>query len=196
MIKIFRKALMTGLMLATAGAGFAQEAKTADELKAERVELKTELKSKDVLKREEKIAKLAESAPKATNAQSVDGLAQTSVGVLGTVVSNNNFLSNFKREITDNENGEIDVTVHKAKLEDYTKLAGNLLATSKLITDGTAQLKDAQDDVKKLSKLEALSATKSLKFSTEGLKLSGEEVALQLKLVNNLIATIKSSENL
>jgi hypothetical protein len=196
MIKIFRKALMMGLALATAGAGFAQEAKTADELKAERVELRMELKSKDVLKREEKIVKLVESAPKATNAQSVDGLALTSTGVLGTVVSNNNFLSNFKREITDNENGEIDVTVHKAKLGDYTKLAENLLLTSKLITEGTAQIKDVQNDVKSLPKLEALSATKSVKYSTEGLKLSGEEVALQLKLVNNLIATIKSSENL
>jgi hypothetical protein len=185
-----------GLMLAAASMSFAQEAKTADELKAEREQLKTELKSKDVIKREDKIAKLAATPPKQSSVQSVDGLAITSTGVLATVVSTNEFLSTFKREVTDNENGEIDITTHKAKLNDYVELASKLAGTSLLIVEGTEKIKGVQDEVKSLSPTQAMPATKSVKYSTEALQLSGEELSLQIKLVSNLIATIKSSDNL
>jgi CRISPR/Cas system-associated exonuclease Cas4 (RecB family) len=211
MTKIFRKALMMGLMLATASVGFAQEAKTADELKAESEKLKTELKSKETVEREklqtelnsketverwEKIVKLLEKTLKETGVQSVDGLAKTAVGALIAVKSGNDVLSEYKREVADKGNGEIDITTHKAKLDDYVQLATNLTATSALIAAGTEQLKSAQDDAKKLSPLKAKPALQSVSFSTDALKLSAEEVALQVKLVNNLIATIKSAENL
>jgi hypothetical protein len=186
-----------GLMLAmTNNMSFAQATKTADEKKAERKQLQTELKSKDVTKREDKIQKLAADPPKQVDVPSVDGLTKTSVGVLGTVVSANDFLSEFKREVVDKGDGEIDITTHKAKLDDYVKLAETLVATNKIIVGGTEQIKSVQADIKGLSVKQALPATKSVKFSTEALKLSGEELALQLKLVNNLISTIKSAENL
>ena len=105
-----------GVLLATASSGFAQEAKTADKLKAEREQLQTELKSKDTQKRKEKLAKLVEKTPKEAGLQSVDGLAKTAAGVLIAVKSGNDVLAQYKREVTDNGNGEIDVTTHKAKL--------------------------------------------------------------------------------
>jgi len=194
--KSFLKVALMGVMLATTSIVFAQEAKTADELKAEREQLQTELKSKDTQKREEKLAKLAEKTPNETSLQSVDGLAKTAAGVLVAVKSGNDVLAQYKREVTDNGNGEIDVTAHKAKLNDYVQLATSLAATSALIATGTEQLKSAQDDAKSLSPLKAKPALSSVNFSSDALKLSAEEIALQTKLVNNLIATIKSSDNL
>jgi hypothetical protein len=196
MKNILKMTLIMGLMFAMTNMSFAQETKTADELKAERQQLQTELKSKDVTKREDRLQKLYADPAKQTGVQSVDGLAKTSVGILQTVISTNDFLSEFKREVTDNGEGEIDVTVHKAKLEDYVKLAEKLIATNKLVVEGTEEVKNVQADVKSLKPLEATKATKSVKVSTETLQLSGEEIALQMKLVNNLIATIKSADNL
>jgi hypothetical protein len=73
-------------------------------------------------------------------------------------------------------------------------LAKSLAVTSALIVTGTEQLKGAQSDAKKLSPLQAKPVLKSVNYSS--MKLSGEEIAFQLKIINNLIATIKSSENL
>ena len=56
MINYFRTPIIMGLMLAMTSAGFAQ---TADELKAEREQLKTELKSKDAQKIEKTFNKIA-----------------------------------------------------------------------------------------------------------------------------------------
>jgi formate dehydrogenase maturation protein FdhE len=196
MLKYFRMTLIMGLMLAMTGIGFAQEAKTADELKAEREQLTKELKSKDASKREEKLGKLAQKAPEATSLQSVDGLAHTAKGVLMTVVSINEVLSKYKRDLKDNGNGEVDIVKYKANRDDYRNLADTLLEASARIVVGTAQLKNAQDDVKTLPPLKAKPVLNSVKYSSEALKLSGEEIAFQLKIINNLIATIKSSENL
>lgn len=56
--KSFFQIALIGTLLATASVGFAQEAKTAEELKAERQQLKTELKSKDAVKVEKKFNEL------------------------------------------------------------------------------------------------------------------------------------------
>ena len=84
----------------------------------------------------------------------------------------------------------------KRNFDDYVKLVADLAATGKLIAKGTEQLKSAQSDAKSLSPLKAKPALSSVTFSSDALKLSAEEIALQTKLVNNLIATIKSSDNL
>ena len=188
------KYIITSLLIGFATLSSVQ-AQTAEELKAEREQLQTELKSQEAISREEKLAKLSEKAPKETGMQSIDGLAKVSTGVLGTVKSNNDVLEQYKREVIDNGNGEIDVTTYKANLSDYVRLTTNLATTSAEIAKGMEQLKSVQADVKSLSPLKAKPALSSVKYSTEALKLSGEEIALQTKLVNNLIATIKSSEN-
>ncbi len=172
------------------------QAQTAAELKAEREQLQTELKSKEAISREEKLAKLIEKTPKETGVQSVDGLAQNSTGILATVKSANDVLAKYKKEVTDNGDGEIDITPYEANLEDYQELAISLLGANTLIKTGTEQLKNAQVDAKSLPILKSKQALSSIGYSTEALKLSGEEILLQTKLVNNLISTIKASKNL
>jgi hypothetical protein len=186
--------IVVSMILGSQQVCFAQE-KTKEELKAEREALKTELTSKETLSREKKLAKLQEKEPTMTTIQSIDGLANNSTGILIAVKGANDLLAKYKTEVSDNGNGEIDVTIHKAKLADYTKLAGELLVTSKLIADGTQQLKNAKDDAKRLSPLQARPALASVDYSSDVLQLSAEEIALQTKLVNNLIATIKASKN-
>jgi hypothetical protein len=195
MLKRISTIIIMSMMLVSSLFSYGQE-KTAAELKAEREQLHSELKSKEVVSREEKLAKLAEKAPGTTTVQSVDGLAKTAVGVLIAVVSANETLSQFKREVIDNGDGEIEVTNHSAKLDDYIELAKNLAATTVLIGTGSQQIQAAQNDAKGLAPLKVKPALSSVSFSTDALKLSGEEVALQTKLVNNLISTIKSAKNL
>jgi hypothetical protein len=190
----YSTAICFGLVFSISQNCSAQE-KTKDELKAEREQLQTELKSKETVSREEKLAKLQEKAPSETGVQSIDGLAQISTGVLIAVKSANDVLANYKTEVKDNGNGEIDVTTHKAKLNDYVKLASDLAITIALIAKGTEQLKNAQADAKSLSPLKAKPALSSVSYSTDALKLSGDEIAFQTRLVNNLIATIKASGN-
>ncbi len=188
------KSIIASLLLSIATLSSVQ-AQTATELKAEREQLQTELKSKETVSREEKLIKLSEKTPSETGTQSIDGLVKTSTGVLGTLKANNDVLAKYKREVTDNGNGEIDVTTYKANLGDYVTLAASLAGTSAEIAKGTEQLKNAQADAKSLSPFKIKSALSSVGYSSDALKLAGEEIALQTKLVNNLISTIKSSKN-
>lgn len=195
MLKFFRLPIIMGLMLATASMCFAQ---TADELKAEREQFAKELKSKNVKGREKKLIKLNEKASdvKTTGLQSVDGLSQTAAGAIIAVVAANETLAKFKTELKENANGEIDITSHKAKLEDYVALAASLGATTALVAAGTEQIKNAKDDAKALSPMQARPVLSSVNFSSDALKLSGEELAFQTKLIKNLIASIKAAKNL
>ncbi|MBM3417755.1 MAG: hypothetical protein FJY17_02390 [Bacteroidetes bacterium] len=190
------KQIVTSLLIGIATLLSVQvEAQTAEELKAQREQLQTELKSNETISREEKLTKLEEKAPSESGLQSIDGLAKTATGLLITVKSANDVLAKFKTDLKDSGNGEVDVTVHKAKLSDYIKLVTDLAAAAALIKTGMEQLKGAQADAKSLSPLKAKPALTSVSYSADALKLSGEEIAFQTKLVNNLIATINASGN-
>jgi hypothetical protein len=171
---------------------------TPEELKTDRKSLEGPIK--ESVEREKKLEDLDEKKVKIKSAkvQSIDDLAKVSKGVLDNVVSANDVLSKFKREIIDRGDGEVDVTNYKAEKEDYLKLAGTLAQTTLEIATGTALLQTAQSDAEALKKnpLKAKDALPSVSFSSEVLKVCGEEVALQTKLVNNLIATLRSSGNL
>lgn len=175
---------------------FAQPGKTSEELKAEREQLKSELKSKDVVSREEKLAKISQKLPEPTNVQSVDGLVNISAGFLASVKSTNDFLQTYKREIVETSGGEFDITNHKAKLSDYEKLAISLAESLVAIVSGMEQLKNVQSEIKSMSPLAARPALKSLDFSKDALSLSKDEISLQAKIIKNLVSTIKSSNNL
>ncbi|MDR3266875.1 MAG: hypothetical protein LBT24_04810 [Tannerella sp.] len=196
-IKSFFKVALMGLMLATASMGFAQEAKTADELKAERKEFQAEMKSKEAQKRAEKLAKLEQQGqPAACNVSSVDMLATSSSALLNTVQETNKLLDNYKNDVIDNGDGNIDITTEKAKLEDYIKLSLTLAEASARVAVETQKLQSIKDEIKSLAPTQAMPATKSVNYSTDALKISSEELSLQAKLVKNLIETIKSSNNL
>lgn len=191
---IFKSVLIGGLMLAMVQGTFAQ--KTADELKAERQELQTELKNTKVVKRAEKLDKLVEQGiPATSNVSSVDALATTSAAFLVTTKANNDFLSKFKRTVTDNGAGEIDVTNEKAKFNDYVQLATALGVSIASVATESQKMQAVKDEIKSLSPTQGMAASKSVKFSADALDVCAGEMQLQLKLVNNLIETIKSSGN-
>lgn len=106
------------MMLLTAFSVNAQQ-KTEAELKAEREQIASELKSKDVVKRQKNLVKLQEKASKVdeTGLGSIDGLAETSTSVLKTVMSTNDLLQQYRTEITDNGNGEVEIAKYSAKLD-------------------------------------------------------------------------------
>ncbi len=187
----------TVIMLLTAFSVNAQQ-KTEAELKAEREQIASELNSKDVIKRQEKLQKLHEKAVKVkkTDLGSIDGLLETSTAVLGTVMSANDLLKKYGTEIKDNGNGDIEITKYEAGLDDYIKLGVDLANAALLAADGAKRLESAQDDAKKLSPLKAKDALSSVSYSVDVLKLSAEEIALQTRIVTNLIESIKASKNL
>ena len=187
----------TVIMLLTAFSVNAQQ-KTEAELKAEREQIASELNSKDVIKRQEKLQKLHEKAVKVkkTDLGSIDGLLETSTDVLGTVMSANDLLKKYGTEIKDNGNGDIEITKYEAGLDDYKKLGVDLANAALLAADGAKRLESAQDDAKKLSPLKAKDALSSVSYSVDVLKLSAEEIELQTRIVTNLIESIKASKNL
>ena len=185
------------VLLATVFTVNAQE-KTVAELKSEREQLAVELQSEAVVKRQEDFQKLEAKAQKVepTNLGSVDGLAETSTSLLTTIKSANELLKNYRTEITDNGNGEVEIAKYEASLNDYVELGKNLVAAATLAADGVQRLKTAKDDVKKLNPLKAKSALNSVTFSTDAINLSVDEIALQTRIVTNLIQSIKASKNL
>lgn len=187
----------TVIMLLTAFSVNAQQ-KTEADLKAEREQIASELNSKDVIKRQEKLQKLNEKAVKVkkTDLGSIDGLLETSTAVLGTVMSANDLLKKYGTEIKDNGNGDIEITKYEAGLDDYKKLGVDLANAALLAADGAKRLESAQDDAKKLSPLKAKDALSSVSYSVDVLKLSAEEIELQTRIVTNLIESIKASKNL
>ena len=185
------------VLLATVFTVNAQE-KTVAELKSEREQLAVELQSEEVVKRQVDFQKLEAKAQKVepTNLGSVDGLAETSTSLLTTIKSANELLKNYRTEITDNGNGEVEIAKYEASLNDYVELGKNLVAAATLAADGVQRLKTAKDDVKKLNPLKAKAAVNSVNFSTDAITLSVDEIALQTRIVTNLIQSIKASKNL
>jgi len=185
---------MGGLMFALVQGTFAQ--KTADELKAERQELQTEMKAKKAVERTKKMEKLvSQGQPAATGVSSVDLLATSATALLKTTTANNEFLSTFKRTVTDNGGGEVDITTEKAKLDDYLKLAVSIGEQAAKVALEAQKVQKIKDEIKSLSPTQAMPATKAVTYASDALDVSGSELQLQLKLVNNLIETIKSSKN-
>lgn len=190
----FRATLIYGLMVVVVQTAFAQ--KTADELRAERQEFQTELKAKKTVERTKKLEKLeAQSQPAPSNVSSVDMLATSATALLKSTKGNNEFLSNFKRSVIENGGGEVDVTSEKANLSDYIKLGVTLGEQIANVASEAQKVQAIKDEVKSLSPTQAMPATKAIKYSTDALSICGEELQMQLKLVQNLIETIKSSGN-
>ena len=194
MKKFFRLSIIMGVMLATASMGFAQEAKTADELKAEREQLKTELKSKDVQKRQEKLAKLQD--PGTVGVASVDELAVSATALLvGTKGFNETVPELYKRTIGETVDGVTDVTVQKPSLEELTSLAASIATSIAGVAVAQNAVQKAADDVKTMPKMQAPKAAKSLNFSKDVLSLTLPELQLSAKVVANLVETLKTSDN-
>lgn len=193
-----KKTLLSLVVLLAAVFTVNAQEKTAAELKSDREQLAVELQSEAVVQRQEDFQKLEAKAQKVeqTNLGSVDGLAETSTSLLTTIKSANELLKNYRTEITDNGNGDIEIAKYEASLNDYVELGKSLVAAAALAADGAQRLKSAKDDVKKLNPLKAKAALNSVNFSTDAINLSVDEIALQTRIVTNLIQSIKASKNL
>jgi hypothetical protein len=190
---IFLIAICFGLIISAPKNCCAQE-KTKDELKAEREELRSEMKSKEALDRRAKIEKLSE--PKPSGIGSVDELASNSTKILNSNKEFNQLVPEmYKRTIGESVDGVTDVTVKKPTAEELAQLAMNINSQIKAVADASSSLNNASDDLSKASPLKAPKATKSLNYSKDVLALTGPELQLHLKVINNLIATLSSSGN-
>lgn len=187
-------AIFLGLAFSMQQKCFAQEI-TNDELKAEREVLKSEMKSEDAQKRTAKFKKLEN--PGLTNIVSIDQLADISATLL---VSSKNVSAiipeMYKRTVGETVDGITDLKVEKPELKELLDLSLNIASQVVAVKDATKLIEQASSDLKTISPLKARTALKSLNFSKDVLSLVGPELQLNLKVVNNLIATIKSADNL
>lgn len=190
---IFSTAICLGLVFSSQQNCFAQE-KTKDELKAEREVLKSEMKSKEAEERKAKFEKL--EAPKPSGVASVDQLATNSTSILtSTKAINAQIPELYKRTIGETVDGVTDVTVKKPTVEELAALALTITTQIKAVADASTAVTTASADIKNASPMQAPKATKALNYSKDALALAGPELQLNLKVINNLIATLKSSNN-
>ena len=181
----YKIVLSLSLILVMQQNTFAQ--KTKDELKAEREVLKAEMKSKDAEDRKAKFEKLTE--PKTSGISSVDGLATNSTKMLVSTKEINAIVPEmYKRTVGESVDGVADVT-------ELTALGLNIATQIKAVSDASASVTTASADIKNAGMMQAPKGTKSLNYSKEVLGLVLPELNLNLKVVNNLIATLKSSGN-
>lgn len=219
---------------------FGASAQTAEELKAEREALKSELTSKDAVKKAKAIAKKVDAIapiggnvtdlvdvmvaplpdvlrdavvqplynlmegkdsrvinkPAAVNLSSVDGLVSTISPLLAIAVSTNDILAEYKTEIIDNGNGEVDITKYKAKAADYIAILPLLAQATVEAAKGAEQLKSIQDDLKKLNPMQAAPAIKAGKWIADAVDVTAYKLAETTKLLTNLTNSLKAAENL
>ncbi len=171
------------------------QTKTAAELKAERDVLRSEMRSKEAQERKEKMEKL--SNPGQSGVGSVDGLASNSTAILNSTKDINKQVPEmYKRTVGETVDGVTDVTVKKPTLEELTSLAATISTQIKAVAEASENVKNASEDVKNAKPIQAPKATKSLNYSKDVLAVTGPELQQSLKVVENLIATLKSSKNL
>ncbi|KLT70246.1 MULTISPECIES: hypothetical protein [Flavobacterium] len=190
---VYKAAICLGLILVMQQNCFAQ-AKTKDELKAEREVLKSEMKSKDAEERKAKLEKL--SAPKPSGISSVDGLAANSSQMLTSSKELNVLIPEmYKRTVGESVDGVADVTVKKPTLDELNALGLNIATQIKTVSEASATVATASTDLKGAGMMQAPKGAKSLNFSKDVMALVLPELNLNLKVVNNLISTLKSSGN-
>ncbi|MEO5905131.1 MAG: hypothetical protein ABIQ11_00280 [Saprospiraceae bacterium] len=190
---IFVTAICLGFVFSMQQNCYAQE-KTTGELKAEREALKSEMKSKEAEERKAKFEKL--EAPKTSGVASVDELVTNSTKMLTSAKEINAIVPEmYKRTIGETVDGVTDVTVKKPTLDELVALSANIATQIKAVSGASAAVTSASSDVKSASPMQAPKATKSLNYSKDVLALVAPELQLNLKVVNNLIATLKSANN-
>jgi hypothetical protein len=184
-------AMITGLLFSIQTLSYSQ---TAAELKAEREQLKAEMKAAATLERQDKISKL--TAPKSSGVKSVDDLAISSAAMLLASAENNKVIPElYKRTIGETLDGVTDVTVKKPELAELETLAANIATQTLAVSKASEAVSAASGDVSKAGPMQAPKATKALNYTKDTLALLGPELQMNAKVVKNLIATLKSAKN-
>jgi len=174
----------------------AQE-KTKEELKAERDALKTEYKSQERQDRQKKLDELTAKPPKECGVASVDGLAKDSKTMLDEQKKINELLPDmYKRTVGETIDGVTTVVEKKPTVAEIVELSTKIATQSLAVADASKKISKATDDIKGLNPMKAPTATKSLNYSKDALSALTSELALETKIVANLLATAKSAGNL
>lgn len=190
---IFSTAMCLGLVFSMQQNCYAQE-KTKDELKAEREVLKSEMKSEEAVERRVKFEKL--DAPKTSGVASVDKLATSSTSILtSTKDLSAQIPEMYKRTIGETVDGVTDETVKKPTAGELANLALTIGTLIKAVAEASTAAVAAPADIKNASIMKVPKATKALNYSKNALALAVPELQWDLKVINNLIATLKSDNN-
>ncbi len=152
------------------------------------------MKTKEAVERIAKINGL--NAPDDSDIASVDAIAVNSTKMLNSTKEFNVIVPEmYKRTIGETVDGVTDVTVKKPKLDELLALAKNISTQIKAVGDASGAVSNASSDISKASFMQAPKGTKSLNYSKDVLELIAPQLQLNLKVVNNLIETLKSSGN-
>ncbi len=148
-------------------------------------------------KRVEKLVKLTEKKPKESGATNIDGFVNSVHTLSIKSVELTEELQNFyKRSTGETKDGVTDVTVKKPTLIECF----DLLETIKTQVDAIAVISKTAEsianEVKSLDKKLALKVVKPIKFTKDAIPLLVEESGFQVKAINEMIETLKTSDNL
>lgn len=172
-------------------AAFAQ---TADEIKAEKDALKTELKSEAYLARQQKLANL--KVPDAIGIGSIDGLVATSALSLASVMQLNKDVPElYKRTLGETVDGVTDVTVKKPTLEELIGVATSITTLAASVAATISQIPGIAGDIAGAG-FGIMKAKKSAVFIKDANVLFIDELKSQGKIIGSLIKVMKSSNNL
>lgn len=190
---LFSSIICLSLVFSMQENSFAQE-KTEDELKAEREVLKSEMKSKQAEERKEKFEKLR--APGTSGITTIDQLMSSSTQILASTKYINAVLPDvYKRTIGETIDGITDITVKKPQLDELLELATSIALQIQAVAQASTAVAKAPEELKKASPMNAPKGLKSINYTKDVLTITGPELELSSKIVNNLIATIKSANN-
>lgn len=87
------------------------------------------------------------------------------------------------------------MTVKKPSLDELATLGLNIANQIKTIGEAAASVAGIAGDIKSAGIMQAPKGLKSLSFSKDVIALVLPELGLNLKVITNLIATLKSSNN-
>lgn len=160
-------------------------AQTSDELKESSLRM-------------EKLEKLSKKAPKETGIASIDGLAGSTTLVMVESIAITPILNNlYYRSIGQTEDGVTDVTVKKPTVEECVTLSQRITEQSIAVKATNELVKKAADELKtEKNPMKLAKATKSLDYSKDALGIVGLETTFQLKAIESIIETVKSTDNL
>ena len=185
------------VVMALAAMSLTAFAQTADELKAERQAIKSELNSKDGKNLDKAWAKLAASSvPSTCGINSIDGLVSTNASILTTLVAVDNLLSEYKVSITESKDGEVEIDKFTAKTEDYVAQLPLLVAAGAEAAKAAQQLKDVQNDMKSLNPMTAAGSIKAGNWAVNATDVNVQMIERDTKMLNNLINSCKAAKNL
>ncbi|MDR1884503.1 MAG: hypothetical protein LBR26_17275 [Prevotella sp.] len=190
------KKLSIFLLIAFATLRFSAYAQ--ENLEGNREQLLSVYKDVKRLKNIEKLQKTLAKGPAKSELSNVDGLAGDATVILTETLAINELLPNlYTRSIGQTIDGVTEVNVKKPTVEELLEVSTRIALNVKATTDATSKLSGAGDEVKGVKNpMKAKKALNIINYTKDALSFSADELVLQGKLINSLIETIKTSDNL